>query len=235
MNAFLLKMLKSVPMQVKKVSVLRKIIFALVNLPDDLPNLWDVVVQFATKDEDYSIPSNDIKMLMENIQELDSAAFTTDLKLLQELMKFQIPRHKPLGCILISSNGICLLCEKKLLLRKDRPAPLVIYDDRLGTVPGSHYHKYCSCGFTQYYGYYTTGGSTEVHYNPNWESLPFFVSSRETAFSINLLKRFNAEILLGQLSFKQCADVYNYLHTNQDSQHSRSVGIKLEMQLEARI
>lgn len=125
----------------------------------------------------------------------------------------------------ISASEKCLTCEKKLLIRKDRPdrpAPLVIYDDSLGTLPGNHYHKYCSCGFTQYYGYYTTGGSAEVHYNPNWESLPYFVSSRETAFSMDLLKRFNAEILLGQNSFKQCADVYNYLHSyNQGNKLSR--------------
>ncbi len=60
---------------------------------------------------------------MENIEELDSATFATDNKLLQELMKFQIPRHEPLRCILISSSESCLT---KLLLRKDRPARLVI-------------------------------------------------------------------------------------------------------------
>ena len=193
MQAVFEKMFKLVSKHVRKVSVLRKLIFALVNLPADLPNLWDVVVQFATKDEDCSLSSSDIKVLLENIEELDSAAFTTDSKLLQELMKFHVPRQKPLGCVLIS-------------------------------LPGNHYHKYCSCGFTQYYGYYTTGGSAEVHYNPNWESLPYFVSSRETAFSMDLLKRFNAEILLGQNSFKQCADVYNYLHNyNQGNKLSRCV------------
>ena len=206
-------MLKLVSTQIRKVSVLRRLIFAVINLPDDLPNLWDVVVQFATKNDDCSISANEIRVLIENIQEVDSVAFATDSELLQELMKFQIPKQKPLGLILVSSNQSCPLCGKHLLLRKDRPASLVVYDDQLGSVPGSHYHKYCSCGLTQYYGYYTISGSTDVLYNSEWECLPYFVSSRETAFSIKLLKQFNAEILLGKLSFKQCADVYNHLHS----------------------
>lgn len=205
-------MFKSMSKHVRKISVLRKLIFALVNLPADLPNLLDVVVQFATKDEEFTIPSNEIKVLLENIYELDCKAFATDNKLLQELLTFQVAERKPLGYILISPNEYCLLCNKKMLLRKDRPASITIYDDKLGTIPGSHYHKYCSCGFTQYYGYYTTMGSTSVYYNSNWGSLDYFMSSRETAFSINLLKQFNAQILIGQQSFKQCADVYNYLH-----------------------
>lgn len=127
-----------------------------------------------------SISANEIRVLMENIQEVDSEAFATDTELIQELMKFQFPKQKPLGLILVSSNQNCLLCNKHLLLRKDRPVPLVIYDDQLGSIPGSH--KYCSCGLTQYYGYYTISGSTDVLYNPEWEYLPYFVSSRETAF-----------------------------------------------------
>lgn len=40
---------------------------------------------------------------------------------------------------------------------KDRPSPVVVYHDTMGSVPGSHYHKYCSnkkCVFTQYFGYH---------------------------------------------------------------------------------
>ena len=108
-NQVLAKMLKSVSPQIRKVSVLRRLIFAIVSLPDDLPNVWTIVVQFATKNEDCSISANEIRVLMENIQEVDSAAFTTDSELLQELMKFQIPKQKPLGLILVSSNLSCHL------------------------------------------------------------------------------------------------------------------------------
>lgn len=119
---------------------------------------------------------------------------------------------------------------------------MVIYDDVMGTIPGklstlkilvwnmtenrsdhglvsvagSHFHKCCtnrSCGLTQYYGYYTTGGSSgEVLFNSDWESPPYFVSSRDTVFCRKLLERLNASIVIGQQSFKQCADTYNFLH-----------------------
>ena len=101
------------------------------------------------------------------------------------------------------------------MLRKDRPAPVVVYDDNMGSIPVTHFHKYSTnrgCGFTQYYGYYATGGVlSEVLFNSNWESPQYFVSSREPAFSMKLL-RFDSQVLLGQMSFKQCAEVYNYLH-----------------------
>ena len=31
---------------------------------------------------------------------------------------------------------------------------------------------------------------------------------------LKLLRQFDAEVLIGQMSFKQCADAYNYLHTH---------------------
>lgn len=155
-------------------------------------------------------------MLIENMQELDVMAFATDRKLLQDLMELQVSKSKPLGVILISAVKECVLCGSSLMLRKDRPASVIVYDKDMGTVPGSNFHKYCTnpiCGCTQYYGFYTSGGSqSEVVFNHDWASLPYFVSSRETALSMSLLQQFNAEILIGQLSFKQCADVYNFLH-----------------------
>ena len=50
---------------------------------------------------------------------------------------FKVPRFKPLGVVLISINNKCLLCVSKLQLRKDRPAPVVVYDDSMGTIPGT--------------------------------------------------------------------------------------------------
>ena len=34
----------------------------------------------------------------------------------------------------------------------------------------------------------------------------------QTAFSLSLLQQTNAEILISQMSFKQCTDVYDFLH-----------------------
>ena len=158
------------------------------------------------------------KILCENIQALDAKALTSDHTLHHEFM--QIPNKKPLGVVLISSRETCLRCHSKVLVRKDRPASITVYDDKIGIVPGTHFQKYCSnrgCGYTYYYGYYTTGGTCSSHssshtlYEPDWESLPYFISSRETAFSISL-RQFNSEIVLGRMSFKQCAEVYNHLH-----------------------
>ena len=187
-------------------------------LPPDLPNLWGVAVEFATrgKESRSSISANQAKVLVENLHELDAAAFSSDKQLFQDLVEFQTERCKPLGVILIRSNKKCLVCESSLMLRKDRPSPVVVYHDDMGTIPGSHYHKYCtnpSCGFVQYYRYYTPGhGVSGVVFNDDWESLTYSISSRETALSMRLLQRFDADIVIGQLSFKQCADVYNFLH-----------------------
>ena len=150
----------------------------------------------------------------------------------------QVHPGRPLGIVLIGDNNKCLLCGCNLLTRKDRSASIVIYDHHMGTVPGklfavqtafynklcyitatlsgTHFHKYCTspaCGFIQYYGYYSKGGtSAEIFFNCNWNTLQYFVSSRETAFSMKLMEQFDANILLGQQSFKQCADVYNYIN-----------------------
>lgn len=123
---------------------------------------------------------------MENMQELDAMAFATDRKLLHDLMAFHVPRIKPLGLVLISSKKECVLCGSKLQVRKDWSASVIIYDDDMGTILGSHFHKHYTnptCGCTQYYGYYTTGGSSsDVLFNLDWEKLPYFVSSRERVF-----------------------------------------------------
>ena len=94
-----------------------------------------------------------------------------------------------------------------------------LYDDSIGVVPAAHFHKICSrrgCSFCQYYGYYTTGStsSCQAMYNSDWQSLPYFVSSKETAFSTELLRRLDVEIVIGQMSYKQRADIYNYVHCN---------------------
>lgn len=210
-------MLKSLSEHVSKPSTFRRLLFASVQLPSDCPNFWDVVVRFATKEHTSkdTITAQEAKVLIENLHDLDEAAFETDEKLTEEILKFKM-KSKPLGVVLISSNSKCNLCKSKLMLRKDRPSSVFVYDKRMGTLPGSHFHKYCtnrSCTYVQYYGYYSSGGeSNQVYYNDNWESLPYFVSSRETVFSMTLLNQFNAEILFGQLSFKQCADIYNFLH-----------------------
>ena len=193
-------------------SVLRKLLFALVHLPDDLPNRWVLALEFARNGMSGTVSADQVRVLSENLLELDAEAFATDNVLTAEILQY--PASKPLGVVLISANDRCGQCESKLLLRKDRPSPLVIYHDTMGSIPGTHYHKYCSnkkCNYTQHFGYHT-GSDIGVYFDADWETLPYFVSSRETAFDLRLLRRIDSEILLGQQSFKQCADVYNHLH-----------------------
>lgn len=205
-------MLGIVVKYIKEVSVLRKLLFAISFLPEDLPNRWDIAIQFAYSGQAATkISPEHAKALSENIQLLDAHAFSSDELLRRELMTF--PKEKPLGIILISSCNTCIVCSSKLLVRKDRPSSVVVYDDHMGSALGTHYYKYCSnraCGCTQFYGYHAVRG--ENLFDPEWESFPYFVSSRETVFSMHLLKRFTSQILLGQMSFRQCADVYNHLH-----------------------
>lgn len=213
-------MLGALAKYIDDVSVLRKLLFAVSHLPPDLPALWEVAVEFATGErvKKNEITATQARLFMENIEELDALAFATDRVLQKELNNFRFSGKQPMGVILMSQNKQCCKCGSSLQLRRDRPSSVVIYDDEMGTVPGSHYHKLCtnqSCGLTQFYGYVSFNCS--IYYNLDWEVNPYFVSSRESVFSMQLLKRFDSEILIGQMSFKQCADAYNFLHLHTTS------------------
>ena len=152
---------------------------------------------------------------MHNLKSLDEQAFSTDQQLLQELTHMSIPpKNKPLGLILLSQREVYVLCNSKLLVRSDKASSVVVYDDNLGTIPATHFHKCCSnrsCSYTQFYGYYTCSGSC-TYYNADSIELPYLMSTRETAISTSLLKRLDAKILIGQLSYKQRAEIYNVIH-----------------------
>lgn len=199
-------MLSTVSEHIQDVSVLRNFLFAIAQLPEDLPNKWYMAVEFSVKDKKSAgVNAETAKVLGENLLELDTLAFSSDKTLFLQLLQF--PKKNPLGVVLLSKNEQCTMCYSKLVVRKDRPSPVVIYDDQRGTLPGSHFHKTCtntSCDFTQYYGYYTTKraksskDSCEVFFYSDWHTLAYFISTRETVFTMSALSRFNSEILLGQ-------------------------------------
>jgi hypothetical protein len=207
-----MKMLGILAKYITEVSVVRRLLFAVVFLDSQLPKFWEVVIEFATEGRvsKNSVTPDIAKALVENLRLLNKNAFITDETLEKELILLQLP-GKPFGKPLISPCTACLQCGSNLQLRKDRPAPVVIYDAKTGTIPGAHFHKFCpqrTCSFIQYYGYYTI--HSKVRFNSNWASLPYFLSSRDTAFSLDTLQYLDANILIGQLSFKQQADIYNY-------------------------
>ena len=207
-------MLESVAKYFSSVSQVRKLLFALVHLPEDLPNRWEIALAFASSTK--GVTAEQVRVLCDNLQEIDLEAFATDRSLTSEILQF--PRNKPLGVVLISEKKTCQQCGSSLLLRKDRPSSLVIYHDTMGTIHGTHYHRYCTnkrCSYVQFYGYHTFKSGPiqqSVFFDNDWKSHRYFVSSRETAFDMKLLFRFDSQILLGQQSFKQCSDVYNHLH-----------------------
>ncbi len=149
---------------------------------------------------------------MENLQVLSVEAFCHDEDLTRELIAMEYgPSKQPLGVPLIPSQTKCLSCGGKLLLRSDRSSSLSLYTETLGTLPATHYHKYChnyrkGCNVVQFYGYHKEGDRL---YYDNWMSLPYFLSSQETGFELKMLRQFDVELLIGQISYQQKADIYN--------------------------
>ena len=149
------------------------------------------------------------------MQVLSSESFVSDAKLTHELIEMECPVTKqPLGISLVPDQIKCHSCGGKLLLRKDRPSKMTLYTESLGTVPATHFHKYCQnfrkgCKFVQFYGYYRSDDG-KLYYDDYWNSLPYFLSTQETGFEMAMLKQFDIELLIGQMPYKQKADIiYN--------------------------
>lgn len=194
-------------------SVLRRLLFAAMHVSKDCPKYWNIVTEFAFGSSECN--KDDVRVLLDNLEFLDHKAFQTDKELLRELCSTEGYHRQPLGIVLISSNSTCRSCGGTLLVRADRPSFMTIYTDDMGTVHGTHFRKYCQnsrkkCHFTQHYGFHTEGDHGDMLYDPDWDSLPYFVSTAKTAFSLSFLDRFEAELLLGQVSFNQKSAIYNY-------------------------
>lgn len=194
----------------------RRMIFAAAFLPQDIPHYWDIIAEFAAQDNPGKprITKDSAKLVVENLQVLKPEVFITDLSLTNQLinMEYGITRQ-PLGIPLVSSQKSCLSCNGKLLLRNDRPSHVILYTETLGTVSATQFYKYCQnhrkgCKFVQYYGHYSVG-DVNMYYDHDWNILPYFLSSQETGFEMSILKKYDIELLIGQMSYKQRADIYN--------------------------
>jgi len=187
-------------------------------LPKAYPFYWKAVSRFATLEttvEDTKINEDVCRLLMENIEVLSPSAFVSEDSLTQEIvhMKLSSADNHPIGIVLISSTTCCLTCNSALKTRADRPSHLTLYTSQLGTINATHYHKLCSnrlCKTVQHYGYRTMTGTNNLFYDDSYLSLPYFVASQETAFEITFLSMFDAELLIGQVSYSQKAEIYNY-------------------------
>ena len=147
-------------------------------------------------------------MAVENLHTLNEAAFVSDEQLTKEIQGLSPSAALHIGLSPMSLTAVSVMES-------------YCFDSRItvytGTVVGSHYHKFCQnfrkgCSLRQYYGYSSEGNQTTVFYDANWAEHKFFVSSSETAFELTLLRKFDADLLLGQLSYSQKAEIYNDNH-----------------------
>ena len=188
-------MWQEVEITVPDITVLRKLLFASVYIPKDTPQYLKEVVAFAFNGRVEKPDCDKIRVLLENIQELDEKAFTTDTELTSDLGSHpSVQSGVPLVVILISKNNTCKSCGGKLLVRSDRPSSMTLYTDNMGTVPATHYRKYCQnyrkgCTFTQHYSYHSmSDDGTIVIYDNNWADLPYFVSTSKQHFLLHYWK-----------------------------------------------
>lgn len=203
------------PPEIADLGVLRRILFASTYVPKEFPDYWTLVTDFATAGttSEKRVSPHVVKTAVENLQLLTPPAFVSDRQLMNEVHSFS-PREKhPLGLILISPHQKCSLCGGKLLTRQDRPSRITVYTESFGTLAGTHYHKYCQnyskgCNYRQFYGYHSEGSQSIQFYDEDWTT----VSTSESAFEMSLLTRFDAEVLLGQISYNQKANIYNYIN-----------------------
>lgn len=209
----------------------RRLMFASAFLPKEYPFYWDMVMKFAAAKSPGNLFVADadkrkLSLTMENLRLIYPAAFSDDDELSKQLVHMEMPGGGELGVILVSDKCMCCKCGGALALRSDRPSHLTIYSEALGTVTGTHYHKTCKypgCKVVQYYGYTTSGSKLGATYDSDWSDLTYFVSSQETAFETSFLKKMDADLLIGQLSYRQKADIYNYYngYHNFKKQHSK--------------
>lgn len=206
------------PSELRDLRILRRLLFGVAYLPKDLPNYWSVLSTFITQGTAIeSLSLTVLRTAVENLQFLNEKAFVTDNQLAKEFhsLTFSTDSKSKLGIALISSKTRCKKCNNDLLVRSDRPSHITVYTETYGTVVGTHFRKFCKnfrkgCSYTQHYGYYTDGSQSATYYDKDWNTNQYFLSTSETAFEMTFLSKYDGELLLGQISYSQKADIFNH-------------------------
>ena len=73
-------MMDLLPPELQDLAVLRRIIFAVAQLPKDMPQYWTVVTRFASLG-DKSLQPESVKVAVENLYFINERAFATDMQL----------------------------------------------------------------------------------------------------------------------------------------------------------
>ena len=124
-----------------KISVLRRLLFAIASVPEGTPNRWEVICQFSFENLKDKATVEDVKLLAENIEFLDAQAFVTDSTLAKELISAEgLKKGSPMGIVMISSNSVCKECGGALVIQEDRPrsSSIVLYTESMGILYQPH-------------------------------------------------------------------------------------------------
>ena len=62
----------------------------------------------------------------------------------------------------------------------------------------------------------------------NWIEYQYFVSSSLTAFSLRTMREVDAQILIGQLSYQQIAEIINHVHYRSSKHHVQLASINFQ-------
>lgn len=54
-------------------------------------------------------------------------------------------------------------------------------------------------------------------YDTDWQDNTYFISTQETGFELSMLQKFDVELLIGQVSYKQKATIYNITNGYDDT------------------
>ena len=210
-------MLKQICCQTDKVTFVRRLVYVVPQIPEDTPDRWNIIRDFSCHGVlgAESLTTGIVKTIASNMEYFERDAYHSDDQLKQELASFSNVRGIQLAVILISQKQKCMQCGNALSVRSDRPSQVTLYSERHGTLKATHFRKLCKsikCSFVQHYGYHSSGSENHIRYDEDWQNHQWFLSTRETGFEISFLAKFDAELLIGQISYHQKAEIYNYLH-----------------------
>lgn len=138
---------------------------------------------------------------------LNPAMLSSDYQQFKEFHDFSLKCGQPIATVLSSTQVDCRQCLKPLAIEINLH-PVVIYSCNRGTYLGCRSTKSCrKCKIYEHYGYWTHSGFK--HYNSDVLSLPFLLSSEDTAFDVNLLNECSNLLFVGAVPFSTYAASYN--------------------------
>lgn len=212
-----MKMLSALLRGITDFSVISRGLYYFTHIPRAFPEFGHRLFSFATKGNKDAVTCDMVNeesflALSSNLVSLYNLTGSEDLW--KELHDASIKEGMyGLGVILISKKSTCRLCGKQLTAKTSRVVNVMVYHKTRGSFMGCRIPKVCSnrsCKLIQHYGYYTIGESK--FYDEDWQENDYLLSSGKTAFDMKLLRKFEVEILLGKLSFKEKADIYNEMY-----------------------